>query len=382
MDYSLPEQFEQFGEARRAGFLRVKELKEQGRRVAGTFCTFTPLEILDAAGFTAASLCGMSQETVAAAEVDLPANLCPLIKSSYGFAVSDKCPYTYFSDLIVGETTCDGKKKMYELLSELKPVYVLHLPQGREAYALDMWTSEFHRFIAFLEQRFHVAVTDEALRAAARQRNAERQARMELMAVQKRLPPPAFGQQLYKALDGAGFVFDAETRIQQLAELRQSLLSAYERGERPVPPSAKRIMVTGCPIGGVLDKIVGAVERLGGAVVCYENCAGIKASRRLVDADAPDIVRAIAERYLDIGCAVMTPDDIRMELLRQLTDEYTVDGIIEVDLQACTPYAIEARRVGRLAQTLEKPFLRLETDYSTGDGGQIATRLEAFFETL
>lgn len=289
--------------------------------------------------------------------------------------MSDKCPYTYFSDLIVGETTCDGKKKMYELLSELKPVYVLHLPQGREEYALDMWTSELHRFIAFLEQRFHVTITDEALRAAARQRNAERQARMELMAVQKRLPPPAFGQQLYKALDGAGFVFAAETRIQQLDDLRQSLLTAYERGERPVSPSAKRIMATGCPIGGVLDKIVGAV-------VCYENCASIKASRRLVDADAPDIVCAIAERYLDIGCAVMTTDDIRMELLRQLTDEYAVDGIIEVDLQACTPYAIEARRVGWLAQTLEKPFLRLETDYSTGDGGQIATRLEAFFETL
>ena len=168
----------------------------------------------------------------------------------------------------------------------------------------------------------------------------------------------------------------------QLDDLRQSLLTAYERGERPVSLSAKRIMVTGCPIGGVLDKIVGAGERLGGAVVCYENCASIKASRRLVDAGAPDIVRAIAERYLDIGCGVMTPDDIRLELLRQLTDEYAVDGIIEVDLQACTPYAIEARRVGRLAQTLEKPFLHLETDYSTGDGGQIATRLEAFFETL
>lgn len=182
------------------------------------------------------------------------------------------------------------------------------------------------------------------MRRSARRRNAERQAHMELMAVQKRLPPPAFGQQLYKALDGAGFVFGAETRIQQLDGLRQSLLSAYERGERPVSPSAKRIMVTGCPIGGVLDKIVGAGERLGGAVVCYENCASIKASRRLVDADAPDIVCAIAERYLDIGCAVMTPDDIRMELLRQLTDEYAVDGIIEVDLQAARP--MRSKRAG------------------------------------
>ena len=133
MSYSLPEKFEEFADARKAGFLRVKDLKEQGRKVAGVFCTFTPHEILEAAGFTAVSLCGMSPETIPAAEAHLPKNLCPLIKSSYGFAVSDKCPDTYFSDLIVGETTCDGKKKMYELLNRIKPTYILHLPQGHDS---------------------------------------------------------------------------------------------------------------------------------------------------------------------------------------------------------------------------------------------------------
>jgi benzoyl-CoA reductase/2-hydroxyglutaryl-CoA dehydratase subunit BcrC/BadD/HgdB len=128
MSYSLPEKFEEFADARKAGFLRVKEVKEKGGKVAGIFCTFTPVEILMAAGFTAVSLCGMSPETIPDAEAHLPKNMCPLIKSSYGFAVSDKCPYTYFSDLIVGETTCDGKKKMYELLGRIKPTYILHLP--------------------------------------------------------------------------------------------------------------------------------------------------------------------------------------------------------------------------------------------------------------
>ena len=109
MEYTLPEQFEEFADARKAGFLRVKGLKEQGGKVAGVFCTFTPTEILDAAGFVSVSLCGMSDETIPAAESHLPKNMCPLIKSSYGFALTDKCPYTYFSDLIVGETTCDGK---------------------------------------------------------------------------------------------------------------------------------------------------------------------------------------------------------------------------------------------------------------------------------
>ena len=38
------------------------------------------------------------------------------------FAKTQKCPFFYFSDLIIGETTCDGKKKMYEYLGQFKPV--------------------------------------------------------------------------------------------------------------------------------------------------------------------------------------------------------------------------------------------------------------------
>ena len=72
MDHKLPEKFQEFSEARREGFLRVKQMKENGGRVAGIFCTFTPVEILDAAGFTAVSLCGMSNETIPAAEAHLP----------------------------------------------------------------------------------------------------------------------------------------------------------------------------------------------------------------------------------------------------------------------------------------------------------------------
>ena len=177
----LPKQFEDFGEARQNGFLKVKNIKDNGGKVAGVFCTFTPLEILDAAGFTPVSLCGMSGETIPAAEAHLPKNLCPLIKSSYGFAVSDKCPYTYFSDIIVGETTCDGKKKMYELLNEIRPTYILHLPQGERENALDEWTAELRRFKKLLEAKFGAAITDDALRRAAIQRNEERRARIRLM---------------------------------------------------------------------------------------------------------------------------------------------------------------------------------------------------------
>ncbi len=382
MSLQLPEQFEAFGEARRAGFLRVKDMKETGKRIAGVFCTFTPQEILDAADFTAVSLCGMSNETVPDAEAHLPKNLCPLIKSSYGFALTDKCPYTYFSDLIVGESTCDGKKKMYELLGQRKPTYMLHLPQGLDGDAQNAWTLELRRFMAYLEKEFQITITDEAIRQACRVRNEERQARLSLMQLQKQVPPPSWGNDIIATMDGSSFMFDPNERISKLNALAQNLQQNYEAGKGSVPAYAKRILITGCPIGGVLEKTVKTIERSGGVVVCFENCSGIKAQFQMVDTEAEDIVAAIAARYLQIGCAVMSPNPNRMKLLRELVQEFRIDGVVEVDLQACTPYTVESFTVKQTMQELGIPYLALETDYSQSDSGQLATRLEAFLETL
>lgn len=385
MNNNLPEQFQEFGEARRAGFLRVKELKESGRRVAGIFCTFTPTEILDAAGFTSVSLCGMSPETIPVAETRLPKNLCPLIKSSYGFALSDKCPYTYFSDLIVGETTCDGKKKMYELLNEKRPTYVLHLPQGHDGEPLEAWIKELHRFIAYLEEQFGISITEEALREAARVRNEERLERLKLMELQKQVPPVMSGLQLYQTLEGAGFLFDSDAKIKKMRELREMVLDQAKtdtEGGKAQNQNKKRILITGCPIGGVLQKTVKTIEENDAVVVCFENCSGIKAAFQMVDTATDDIVEAIAARYLEIGCSVMTPNTKRMELIRRLIPEYQIDGIVEIDLQSCTPYTVESYTIRQLAKEEQVPYLAIETDYSQNDSGQLATRIEAFLEIL
>jgi len=382
MQYHLPENYDTFNEARQSGFLRVKKIKENNGLVAGIFCTFTPLEILDAAGIIPVGLCGMSDETIPAAEAQLPKNLCPLIKSSYGFALTDKCPYTYFADLIVGETTCDGKKKMYEMLERMKDTYILHLPQRHDDHALDYWTEEIRRFIAYLEQKFSVKITEEGIRRAAVIRNAERQAKCRLMEMQKLDPPPVFGYQVYKALEGAGFIFDRQETIDLLTGFQESAVAKYQSGLLPVREGSKRILMTGCPMGGVLDKTVKAVEERGGVVVCFENCTGIKAAAPRVDTDAKDIVRAVSARYLQIGCSVMTPNTMRMEMLKDLVKEYQVDGVIEVDLQTCTPYAVESFSIRRLMGDAGLPYMVLETDYGKADSGQISTRIEAFLEML
>lgn len=379
-NFDLPAAFEEFADARKAGFLKVKTAKEQGKKVAGCFCAFTPLEILDAAGLLTVSLCGMSPETIPAAETELPRNLCPLIKSSYGFYLTDKCPYTYFADLIVGETTCDGKKKMYEMLGKGKNTYILHLPQGRDVpYAREMWTEELRRFVRYLEETFGVEITGEKLRAAIARRNALRAARCRLMELLKEDRLPISGTELYTFLDGIGFNFDVDDAIAKVNALANELAAHVSD---KVTDGGKRILVTGCPIGGVFQKVVGAVERAGGNVVCFENCSGIKPARCMVDEQAADPVAAIAEAYLDIGCAVMTPDTKRFEKLPALVEEFRADAVLDVALQACHTYLIEGRSIREICKERGVPYMALETDYATADAGQIDTRIAAFIETL
>ena len=100
----LPSIFEEFSEQRKNAFLRMHELKKQGKPFVGGFCTYLPKELPMAMGACMVGLCSKDGETIPDAEQDLPRNLCPLIKSSYGYAKTDKCPFFYFSDLIVGET--------------------------------------------------------------------------------------------------------------------------------------------------------------------------------------------------------------------------------------------------------------------------------------
>lgn len=381
--YELPSTFDEFVDARKAGFMKVKEYKENGGKFAGTLCTYTPKEILDAAGIASVGLCGTSNETVPDAEVDLPKNLCPLIKSTYGFAKSQKCPYTYFADLIVGETTCDGKKKMYELLSEHKDMHVLHLPQSQERpYAKAIWKEELELLRKHLEEKFDVEITDEKLREAARNRNRLRKAFCDMYALQENVPPVMKGIEMMIALQQGTFTFDLEEQITAVEKKVAEARAAYEAGERPVSEKAKRILITGCPTGGVIQKVGGVIENNGGVIVCLDDCSGERTMKMPVDVEADDIMQAIADTYLSIHCSVMTRNDGRLENTKAMIERFKVDGVVEVVLQACHTFNVEATPMGRMVEDMGIPYLKLETDYSTTDSGQIETRIAAFIEML
>jgi benzoyl-CoA reductase/2-hydroxyglutaryl-CoA dehydratase subunit BcrC/BadD/HgdB len=363
--------------------------RRTGRPIVGIMCEFTPREIILAAGAVPVCLCGGSAATIPAAEQYLPANLCPLIKSTFGYHVTGKNPFLNWADLIVAETTCDGKKKMFELLGESKPMYVLELPQkANEPDALERWVVELRKFQQFLSGRFRVGITDEALRRAIELMNRERGLRRRLADLMIADPPPLTGRQL---LDFKSIISGVEADLQQYERALQAYASAAaepqsanRRSQIINHPSPIRVLLTGVPLVHGAERVLELIESCGAVVVCMENCTGLKPILEDVDLTSePDPIRAIGQKYYHLPCSVMTPNPRRFDTLRALAAKFRPHCIIELVWQACLTYDVESYKVRQLAeQDLRLPYLKITTDYSPSDSVRISARVEALVETV
>ncbi len=377
----LPDIFETFGEIRRNSFMVAKNQKEKDIPLIGVFCTYFPQELALAMGASTVSLCASSDETIDDAEQDLPRNLCPLIKSSYGFAKTDKCPFFYFSDLVIGETTCDGKKKMYEYLSEFKPVHVMELPNSQSDDGFKLWKNEIIKLKEVLEEKFNTTISEDDIKKAIVIKNNERKSLKEFYELGKLDPVPITGTDIFKVLNGTTFEFNKESIPNNLNTLINKIKEEYELS--PKYEKKPRILITGCPLGTATEKVIKAIEENGAYVVAFENCSGAKAVDELVDESNPDIYDALAKKYLSIGCSCMTPNPNRIKLLDKMIDEYKVDAVIDVILTACHTYSVETLSIKRFVNSKKNiPYMSIETDFSISDIGQLNTRMAAFIEML
>ncbi len=359
-------------------------------------CEFTPREIILAAGAVPVCLCGGSAATIPAAEQLLPANLCPLIKSTFGYQLTGKNPFLNWADLVVAETTCDGKKKMFELLGTTKPMYVLELPQkAEEPDALEHWVLELRKFQQFLASRFAVTITDRQLSQAIELMNRERRLRRQLADLMMAEPPPITGRQL---LDFKSIISGSEADLHQYERALQTYRPANngtapaQHTTRNTPHATRlldrtpavRVLLTGVPLVHGAERVLELIEGCGAVVVCMENCTGLKPILEDVDLNSePDPIRAIGQKYYHLPCSVMTPNPRRFETLRALAAKFRPQCVIELVWQACLTYDVESWKVRKLVEEeLRLPYLKITTDYSPSDSTRITGRVEALLEMV
>lgn len=372
--------FENWGEQ---SLLALDNAKEQRQKIVGAFCTYAPLEIIRAAGAIPVSLCGKRQEPISEAERVLPANLCPLIKSSFGYAVTETCPFYNASDIIIGETTCDGKKKMFEILQKMKPFFLLHLPYSQtDAAALDLWKNQVEAMKVFMQEQTGRKITADDLQQQILKYNAQRRLLKAIAEMMADHPIPVKGMDLLPVFESSSFVVDMDSYRHNLETLLHELSELKKTGQSAVPQNAPRVLMTGCPVGKGSEKVLRLVEESGGVVVCMENCTGIKSFDLLVE-EQGDPYHNLALRYLLTPCSCMTPNQGRFNLVSKLAQRFNVDGIIDQTWQFCHTYNVESSSIQDLAaNTMDLPFMHIDTDYSDNDTEQLRTRIEAFLEMI
>ena len=358
--------------------------QENGGKVFGTFCVYVPDEVVIAADAIATGLCGGSQFWVPDGEKVLPTNTCPLIKASVGARLGRTCPFFRIADMYVGETTCDGKKKAWEILAGDVPVYVMDLPQMKREKDVQKWAEEIKAFKEVVEKETGNEVTAEKLAAAIKTVNGKRKALARLYDFRKNEKLPISGKDCLLISQIA--FYDDPTRFAQMTNrLCDELEKRVAEGVSVFAEGTKRIMLTGTPLAIPNWKLHNIIETSGGAVVCEEMCTGTRYFERLVDETKETVdeqIQAIAERYMGINCACFTPNTGRIDDIIRLAKEYKVDGVIDVNLKFCSLYDTEGYSVEKALKEAGIPVLGIETDYVDSDAEQLRTRISAFLEML
>ena len=367
--------------------VRPQELikaQEEGKKVFGTFCVYVPDELIFAANAIATGLCGGSQFWVPGGEKVLPTNTCPLIKASVGARLDRTCPFFRIADMYIGETTCDGKKKAWEILGEDVPVHVMDLPQMKREKDIKSWAEEIKELKKVIEEFTGNKVTAESLSESIKLINNKRKALSRLYECRKADKVPISGRDAL-VISQIAFYDDPARFTQMTNKLCDELEQRIKDGVSVVKEGTKRILLTGTPLAVPNWKLHNIIETSGAVVVCEEMCTGTRYFENLIDETKTTVdeqIDALANRYMGINCACFTQNTGRIDDIIRLAKEYKVDGVIDVNLKFCSLYDVEGYTVERALKEACIPVMGIETDYTDNDAEQLRTRIGAFIEMI
>lgn len=382
-----PEHMEYFtGVVKRVHGARPYELyehKKKGGKVFGTYCVYVPDEIIFALGAISTGLCGGDQFWVPGGAKVLPANTCALIQSSLGSRLDRTSPFCQVADMFIGENTCDGKKKAWEILSRDVPMHIIDIPQMKRVQDIAKFEEEIKIFIEVVEKVTGNKLDEDKLSKGIKLINDKRRALKRITEARKSNPSPISGRDALIVTQVA--FYDDPIRFTTNANiLAEELEKRINEGEG-ISKEAPRILMAGTPMALPNWKLHHIVESLGGVVVIEESCTGTRYFENLVDESQSTLegqVKALAERYMKTNCACFTPNQGRIEDIIRMVREWQVDGVIDYNLQFCGLYSTESYLVKEALKEEGIPVLHIETDYSNQDIGQLRTRIEAFLEMV
>ena len=360
---------------------RASPLDGQGRKLVGITCVMVPQELIYAAGAQPVKLCSGDHTAFFVGDDLVPRDACPLVKAVAGFVRTRQMPLYEDCSLMVIPVTCDCKKKIAGMLSEVRPVMALHVPATREDGDIDGYVLQLYELIRRLEEATGQRVTYDSLAEGMQTVAAAQQALSVFSRLRRKDPYLLWGSHALAVMSAAS-TMPALRWTAALRELNRELSLTEPVTQKALP----RILLTGSPIVFPNLKIPLLLEEAGAILAADETCLG---ERGLWDPAVPvdpsfdGLLRSLANRALrPCPCPTFADNSQRIYRIRQLVKENQIQGVLYHVLRGCLVYDFEYKKLEEEMGRLGVPIIRVETDYNDEDVEQLRIRIEAFIELI
>jgi predicted CoA-substrate-specific enzyme activase len=346
----------------------------------GYLCTYTPIEVIRAAGFHPVRITG-AKKAEGLAEEHLCTNICSYIKASMEDKLSGSLEGL---EGVVFMNSCDGMRRLYDAWKRIdgdkKFNYLLDLPKTNDEAAVNYFSLLMKNFKERLENYCNRKITQEELHKSIILYNKVREKVKLFLQKQWSGYLGHSGYEIFSLMKrGINAVpekfHDYITRLTE--DGRGTLQCTPASGEARALP---RLLIW----GGILEneEIIKVIEEAGARVVADDLCSGSRFYDAMVEIQDDPFV-ALAGRYLKKSpCSRMANVFDRVNRIMSLIEKRSIHAAIYHTLKFCDHSVYDYPIFKKEFEKKNLPLLHLSCDYTPSSHGQIRTRVEAFLEQL
>ena len=342
----------------------------------GWVCTYTPEEVIHAAGFHPFRILEDLPSTKMA-DAYLHHNLCPYARSCLDFGL--KAEDQDLKGIVIAHS-CDAMRGLYNswqhYVSSSSFVHFMNVPKDSSPLAIEYFTREVEKLKDALENYSGRKIEESTFWNTIDLYNESRDLLKELYELRKTFEIPIKGTTVFKIIR-ASQKMNKKSLNKKLKSFIQEVKNQEVKKSQEKGP---RIMIVGSLLAN--SQIIEVVEEAGADVVCDDMCSGSRYIEGNIE-KGEDPIKALSSRYLlKSSCARMNNTELRLEKGMKLLEDYQVDGVIYQTVKFCDNHLYDYPVYHEFFQDADVPLLQIEEDFIGGNIGQIRTRIEAFIEML
>lgn len=366
---------ESFGEVVRNRTEYLRDFKKRtGKKIFGYFCSYTPEELLHAAGIHPVRLFG-GTEDITQADTLIQSFVCPFVRGVLDTALKGGFDYL---DGIVHAYTCDATCGLFGIWQRnIKTdfTYMFAPPYFLSEGSLRYHVRELGKLKEAIEKFTGARISDESVSRSIDVYNRRRSVLKRLYALRAANPTPISGSDVLEVVL-AGSLMPPEEYSDMVEALIAEILRPVGCGQ-----DAHRAYVSGSELHD--PEILRVIEEAGATIVGDDLCTGARSFFDLVEPDG-DPVEALARRYIArTPCPSRLPVRRRLEFILEGMRECRAESLIFVIQKFCDPHLAEQPHLSERLRAAGIPNMVIETEHRVGPGReQIRTRVQGFLEML